>query len=376
MLFLVIFLSLTIALLGFLGLYDGIQLLVDLPRSFAYFVFFLRIPFIILGLLTFGIALYLGVQTLPLAFIVGYVLLFGGLFVAGFVLQPYLMFISHQNGAQYVTVADALKLLERNAETLVVTQGEEAVVFPHSWISRPRIVGGTLGGESFVMTYCILAHLGIAFRDELGGKRLSLKVLNQLENNMVMFDERSQSLIEHIYGVFAKSRKPLVQLPSTVMPLGSVEELYPAAQVFFNPPAMNPWDNFVRKSQDKLLYGSEGYLNPDNPDPAFPTIAYADQRIPAKEKIYGISLHNDAVAYTLDYIKAAGDVLVEQVGGQTLTLRYYSQYRFLDVFWGNVPEVDAKGYTPDGVLQKRVPHANQVLWIIWFQYYPHTELKF
>ena len=375
MLFLVLFLSLLVALIGFLGLSDRIQLLVDLPKEFSYFVFFLRFPLIVVGLLTFLLTLYLGANELPRPFLILYILLFSYMYFVGYILQPYLMYPSRQYGARFVAVEKAGTLLSPEEEAIMFIHEGAAVAFPVSWLSRTRIVGVTLDGIERILTFCVLGQLGKVFMGKVDGKKLRLRVLNQLENNLVLFDENSQQPIEQIYGVFVRSRKALSQIPSTTMPFSSFSELYPYGMVYHNPPKKGLWDRLVRKSVQRLLYKEGGHLDPANPDAAYPTIGYIDQRIPSKERVYGLSISNEALALSLDYIKAQGNCAVEELAGQTFTIRYFPEYKFVDVFQGDVPDVDPKGFLSDGHPAQRVPHANQILWLIWAHFYPHTGLK-
>ena len=376
MLFFALFFSLLIAFLGFLGLSDRIQLLVDLPKSFSYFVFAFRIPLIILGFGSFLLSMYLGLPILPKVFVGIYLLLFGYMFFVGFILQPYLMYPSKQYSARYTSIEKVRSHIPPEEAFLVHISPEgAAVAFPVSWMTRTRIVGIPLEGKELVMTYCILAHLGRIFYSDVEGKKIKFRVLNQLENNLVLFDENNQQLIEHIYGVFTKSRRPLDQAPSVIMPFASFQSLYPYGMVYFNPPSKGIWDRIVRNSLNRILHKAGGHLDPSNSDAAYPTIGYIDQRIPSKELVYGISIANQAVAFTMDYIKSQGDCLVETLGTHTFTLKYFPEYKFVDVFEGDVPDVDAMGITIDGIKAERIPHANQVVWLIWSHFYPHTELR-
>lgn len=376
MLFFVLFLSLVIALLGFLGLSDRIQLLVDLPREFSYLVFLLRFPLMVLGFLAFLAALYWGVGVLPEIFLLLYILIFLYLYLVGFILQPYLMYPSKQYGARYVAVDKAATLLSPEEEVIVFLNEGAAVAFPISWITRTRVVGVTLDGQEMILTYCVLAQLGKVFLGRVAGKRVRLRVLNQLENNLVLIDENSQQLIEHIYGVYVKSRKALTQIPSIQMPFSSFADLYPYGMVYHNPPYKNLWDKRVRRSIHKMLYKPGGHMDPANSEAAYPTIGYIDQRIPSKEQVYGLSVSNEALALTLDYIKSHGNCAIEELAGQTFTFRYFPEYKFVDIFQGDIPDVDPKGFLADGSPARRVPHANRVVWIIWSHFYPHTVLKF
>jgi hypothetical protein len=367
--------SLAAALLGFLALGDMVQLLVSFPRSFTYAVFKIRFVVMIVGLGAFAGALGLWIADRPGSALVfaGFTVLFAVLFFAGFLAPIYVMFPARQHSARYVPVTEVCGALPDDEKVLVVEVANDARAFPNVWMLRPHVAGDRIGGEPVIMTYCGLSHLGMAFRGQLGGRQLDLKVMTQLENNLVLFDAATQEPIEQIYGR-AVRRGALESLPSTVMPLSSFRALHPAGKVFWNPPA-GFFDRKVRGMMHDLLYAEGKHFDPKNPRPVFPTIEHADPRIPPKELIYGIALDGRAVAWTRAYLERHGNAVTESFGSRVITVKHFPEYRFVDIFEGDVPDVDPQGLCA-GVRQRRVPHANEVLWLVWANFYRQTEARF
>ncbi|HTQ81222.1 MAG TPA: DUF3179 domain-containing (seleno)protein, partial [Thermoanaerobaculia bacterium] len=201
---------------------------------------------------------------------------------------------------------------------------------------------------------------------------LDLKVMMQLENNLVLFDTATGEPIEQIY-CRGLDRGPLAALPTTIMPLSSFRALYPQGRIFWNPPA-GLLDRQVRGILNRLLFAKGGHFDPTNPKPAFPTIAHTDPRVPPKEPVYGIALGEEAIAFTQGYLQSHGGAVTETLGGKTFTVKHFPTYGFVDVFEGAVPDVDPYGLA-GGTQVPRLPHANQVLWIIWANFYRGTAVR-
>jgi hypothetical protein len=332
----------------------------------------------ILGIAGFGVMLFLGVadRLAPGWTLALYGVVFAILFFGGFVAPTYVMFRSQQHSARYVPVAALKGELADDEEVLAVEVNGDARAFPHRWIQRPHVAGDVVGGETVAMTYCALSHLGVAYRAEAGGRKIDLKVMTQLENNLILFDAATQEPIEQIYGrtVGTVGRgAQLTILPSTVMPLRSFRSLYPQGKVFFNPPD-GFLDRRVRGMMDGLLFGKGGQYDPSNPKPVFPTIDHVDPRVPPKEQVYGVALDGTAVAFTLGFLARHGNVATEQVGDSVITVKHFPEQGFVDVFAGDVKDVDARGFA-GGARQQRVPPASQVLWMIWANFYRDTAVR-
>lgn len=368
--------SLSIALAGFVALGDVSQWVFVAPRAFTYRVFRVRKLLMFLGLGVFGAALFLGIaeQLAPWWALAMHGLVFAVLFFGGFVAPTYVMFRTQQHSARFVPVAELDGQLPDDAEVLAVEVNGDARAFPSAWMLQPHVAGDVVGGEPVVMTYCGLSHLGVAWRNELDGRRLDLKVMTQLENNLILFDTATQEPIEQIYGRAVHRGLRVGQIPSTMMPLRTFRSLHPSGRVYFNPPG-SFLDRRVRGMMEGQLLSKGGHYDPANPRPVFPTIDHVDPRVPPKEQVYGVERDGKAIAFTLDHLRRNGAAVTEQVGGSVITVKHFPDLGFVDVFEGDVRDVDARGLLPGGVKANRVPHASRVLWLIWANFYRDTEVR-
>ncbi|MFB3078027.1 MAG: DUF3179 domain-containing (seleno)protein, partial [Lysobacterales bacterium] len=260
-------------------------------------------------------------------------------------------------------------------EVFVVEINGDARAYPLDWIMQPHVAGDVIGGELVALTYCSLSHLGMAVEPRLGGQELDLKLLTQLQNNLVMFDTKTNKPIQQIWARFEGETERMREWPTRIMSFGAFQTLYPEGLVFFNPP-YNPWNKAVRW----MMYSVVG-LQHAIEEPIFPTIHEFDTRLPNKAYVYGVNMNGQQVAFTLDHIKQHGNVLNTEVGGEPLVLVYYEDQGFVDAFHRTldgqtvtVAEIDYHGNTSQGQLQRAVM-AHEVFWFIWSTFYPETDMR-
>jgi hypothetical protein len=363
--------ALSSAAIGVLALSDIPGWAVRIPAIITFTAFKYRTWLIGLGIGGFVLSLLVGWRLKYFTrYRLGiYTVLFAALFAAGYVNTSYLMFRSQHHSASYVPVREALNHIRESEPATVIEIDGEARAWPHKWLAQPHVAGDEIAGQEVAVTYCPLSNLGQAYTSHVDGNPLDLLVLKRMDNNLVMFDAHTREPIRQIYGFFKDTRRKPDQIPSTVMSLETFKQLYPNGKVFFNP-AMNAWDTFARWLQSQPFY-SKGGPNGSKPSRS----AFISKRIQPKEKIYGVCVNGTCLAYTRDYLKRHNNVVVDEVGGATVTVKYFPDHQFVDIFFGKVPEVDPHGFDSEGVKQARVPHYNQVFWEIWSHFFPKTGAK-
>jgi hypothetical protein len=363
--------ALSSAAIGVLALADIPSWTVRMPAIITFAVFKYRTWLVGLGIGAFLLSLLVGWRLKYFTrYRLGiYTVLFAALFTAGYVNTSYLMFRSQQHSASYVSVREALNHIRESEPATVIEIDGEARAWPHKWLAQPHVAGDEIGGQEVAVTYCPLSNLGQAYASQVDGKPLDLQVLKRMDNNLVLFDTYTREPIQQIYGFFRNTRRKPDQVPSTVMSLASFKQLYPNGKVFFNP-AMNAWDSFARWLQSQPFYANGGpnggkYSHSD----------FSTRKIQPREKIYGVCVNGTCLAYTRGYLKRHNNVVVDEVGGATVTVKYFPEHQFVDVYYGDVPEVDPHGFDSKGVRQSRVPHYNQVFWDIWSHFFPKTTAR-
>jgi hypothetical protein len=371
-----------IALVAFAELADMSQWLIQSPRDFVIDFFLTRWVWfwITIGLSAVLIVLWWFRRPVNLtvflalgAFLV--LNIYSGWF------NPGLMFRSQQWGATFVGFDLVDEVLEDTDEVIVVEINGDARAYPDLFITQPHVVGEVIGGEEVVMTYCGLSHLGMAYAPYLNGQRLDLKVMSQLENNLIMWDKVTGIPLQQIPGKFERQEERMKEYPSFRMSYGAFKKLFPDGYVFYNPvvpfrdnPIKHYWDHMTRL----IMFHAIDYQHEVPEKPVFPTIELQDHRLPAKEKVYGIRHNDDAVAYTKKFLKEQSSVRTE-IGGEGMIIIYNAEHDVVTPFYTNGyagKSVDVYGNTDDGLKLRRVEGLqSEIFWMIWAHFEKGTDVN-
>ncbi len=373
--------AMVIAVIGFSVLADLTQFVVEVPRWVTMFVHSIRLELFWAGVVAMAAGYVLGRKNKFFSnrFLNWSLVAFLLMSLSGYINPPFLMFKTQQHDARFIDIEQLRKIpavdVADSDEVFVVEINGDARAFPLDWMAQPHVAGDTIGGEDIALTYCSLSHLGIAVTPVLDDHELDLKLLTQLQNNLVLYDTRTNKPIQQIWAHFEGEENRMREWPTRVMTFGAYRELYPEGKVFFNP-AYNPWDKLVRW----MVYSVVG-LQHANEAPVFPTIHKFDSRLPNKTYVYGIRAGDAEKAFTLDYLKRNGNIVNTVVGGKPLVLVNFGKYGYVDAFERtvdgqviSVTEIDPYGMTPQGQL-KRAVMASEVFWFIWSTFYPDTDLQ-
>lgn len=230
------------------------------------------------------------------------------------------------------------------------------------------------------MTYCSLSHSGLAFSPYIDGEKVELKVFTQLQNNLIMYDTRTDQPIQQITGVTEHSNKSLDEYPVQVMTYDAFREIYPDGKVFYNPP------KGFRDAMTRGMLMTVINWQHEMQGPVFPTIdvdAEGINQLHPKEQVWGVQVDADEVAYTYDYFRANNWVVNTRVGGKDIVLVYHPGHRTVGGFDRKVGsqvvtiedlgEIDVHGNTSHGRLE-RIPVVSEVFWMVWYTFYPDTAL--
>lgn len=297
-------------------------------------------------------------------------------------LNPQLMFRPQQDKARFGTIAEADRILAPDESVIVVSINGDARAYADRFLLQPHVVGSDRAGDKdVVMTYCGLTNLGIAYTPQLGGRRLRLKIMTQLENNLVMFDADTDRPIQQIRGYAEGETECMKEWPTFRMPYKAFRRAFPDGRIYLNePPSFwgNPflavWDRTVHWLQTMSVRHQAR-----SPKPTFPTIQHTDARLPPKLKIYGFNVGDDYVAYTIDFVQANGGLINTQVGGRPVVVAWDPDFESLGAFYNDigskVTRVDIYGNTPNGLIPRVETVKAGAFWIIWANFFPSTDVN-
>ena len=301
------------------------------------------------------------------------ILWIGGLLVSKY-MTPYLMFRAQQYDAKYISIHDAADYLKDNDRVLVVDYNGVQKAYPPEYIWQAHIFGGNFGGEEVLFTYCVMTNLGSPYVNNINGEKADFKVLAQTNNNLLIWDTKSDEIIQQITQQCEFSKTKLDPLPVLEMTWAGYKKLYPEGTVLFN-----EWDKPMEKiisslfSTEETWHGDEWMFNTANLD---------DTRLPSKEHIIGLrdDDQNYQLAVTKSYVQKNG-VSNINVGNKKVALVYFPEYetivafdRMKDGLEIEVSEIDVFGETSDHGKLNRIYIYNSVLWAVWAQYYPNSEV--
>lgn len=371
-----------LATIGFLFLADLTQWIIQAPRVAYITIFHLRQELMFLSIAAFLIALIVNLRLRILGWkaVTANVVVYAIGYIGAFLFVG-IMFPGQQSGAEFVSISEADQYIRRDDEVMVVELNDDARAFPHKWMRQPHIVGDTIGGEEVVMTYCALTHGSFAFSPYINDEKVNFKTFTQLQNNLIIYDIKTDEPIQQLYGTTEHTGQRLKQYPTQIMTYEVFKQIYPDGTVFYNP-ATGIKDELARMML-RTVINWQHELNA----PVFPTIDIEQpgiKKLPLKEMVWGVRIADDKVAYSYEYFKQNNWIINTQLGGKDIVLVYYPNYRTVGGFDRNIngqtltitdlEQIDVHGNTPQGKLN-RISVASEVFWMVWYTFYPETKLN-
>lgn len=289
-------------------------------------------------------------------------------------LSPYILFQTQQYNSEFIPIEDAHDYLKNDDVVYIIDLNGVQRAYPREYIWQAHIIGGDFANENVIFTYCVMSNLPVPYINDLEGNLVDFKVLAQTNNNLLIWETNSGEIIQQITNTCEFSKIKLEPLPVLEMTWAGFKNAYPNGTVFHN-----EWDRPMEIIMNSLFsleetwYGDRWMFNTVNLD---------DQRLPSKEQIIGISddLEEEQIAFTKSFLKKKG-VYNASVGNKRIVLAYFPEYetivafdRMVDGTEVEVTEIDFYGQTPENGKLDRVFIYNSVLWAIWIDYFPNTEL--
>ncbi|WP_299794915.1 DUF3179 domain-containing (seleno)protein [uncultured Shewanella sp.] len=379
----------------FKDLADISQWVIQSPREGTMWVWYNRWPIAITAVVAFGIASYFKlcqrniVSNNTFIFLL---CLFSFTFYSGMI-NPHIMMRARMDDGVFLSVAQAAKYVEPTESVIVLEINGKARAHSDKQLLRPHVAGnGKLGGENVVMTYCGLTNLGMAYTPEINGQPLDLAPMTQLENNLVMYDKNSGEPIQQLWGqkeadINKETEARMREWPTYRMPFNKFALAFPDGEVFVNDYLIddmkpNFTDNPFLAIYDpimELIFDHAIQDQATNVEPTFPTIKHIDNRLPSKEKIYGVNVGDDYVAYTKGFVMAQAKPINVNIGGKAIVISYDEAYESLGIFYNHtgkaISKIDFYGDTEFGTLERVETVKAGAYWIIWANFFPETQIN-
>lgn len=206
---------------------------------------------------------------------------------------------------QFQSVEQASEWLQPQSPVIAFELEDDARAYPLGILTRHEIVNDEVGGVPVAVTFCPLCNSAVVFDRRVAGEVYRFGVSGNLRNSdLVMWDHVTKSWWqqftgEGIVGVHAGDQLDI--LPSLVVGFGEFARQYPNGRV------LAP----VRGQ------GTNPYVGYDSSSSPFLFEGQPDGRLFATERVLGVQLGGEAVAYPFPALRetpvindAIGDFLV------------------------------------------------------------------
>lgn len=293
---------------------------------------------------------------------------------------------NQQSTADYHSIEEALPYVRPEESVIVIENKGVARAHPDYHIKRPHLAGTPegLGGENVIMTYCCMTHLGLGYKPEIDGKPLELEVIAQHGNNLIMKDQTSSEPIQQMYGTRecdGKHAAGMQPWPTFRMSFRGFMKAFPQGQVFVNkivPFTQNPFlcvfDNLIEAI---FLWGTIPHHQTETL--LFDTLDNKDDRLPGKSLVWGVTVGEEAAAFTEEFVRENDNLINAAVGGRAIVVAYDPQFESVGVYFNDfgkdVSKIDFWGQSDLGKLPRVDTLQAGAYWCVWANYFPHTSLN-
>lgn len=207
--------------------------------------------------------------------------------------------------------------LQDRIPVVVLDMNGDARAYPLSMLTLHEVVNDVVGGVPVAVTFCPLCNTAVVFDRRVDGQVHSFGVSGLLRlSDLVMWDRETESLWQQASGeaiVGELAGKRLEFVPSSLINWGQFKEAFPKGKVLSRESfplykdiyGFNPYENYDRGQGKPFLFSGE-----------------LDTRLPAMERIVGMRIGQEAVAYPFSALKERR-VVQDRVGGQEFV-----------IFWG------------------------------------------
>ncbi len=189
----------------------------------------------------------------------------------------------------FESIEAAGERLAEQSPVLFFAHGGVTRAYPLEILIWHEIVNDVVDGQPVTVTFCPLCNASIVFDRRVGDRTLDFGTTGKLrKSDLIMYDRQTetwwqQAVGEAIAGELTGTR--LNFLPSQIMSFGDFAAAFPAGEVLAIPAA------FSRS------YGRNPYEGYDSTARPFLYDGVLDARLPATERVVGVSLNESTKAY-------------------------------------------------------------------------------
>lgn len=259
----------------------------------------------------------------------------------------------------YESIASADAYLNNDGYGIVVEGDDTVRFYPYQILVWHQVVNDTLGNMRLLVTYCPLCFEGSVYQREADSSdAFSFGVSGKIwNNNTLLYDRSTHSLWSQVLGeavVGPRTGAKLERYPSYSTTWASFKEKYSSGQVLSR-------DTGHVRDYTQDPYEREGYYSSSA---IWYPLSHEDERLEAKEIVYGYQSGDFQKAYSQEWIKQAGSIQ-DTIGSQSITIMWDADLQTARLL---------SGPSEDSLLETE--HALQkMFWFCWATMYPQTEVS-
>lgn len=255
-----------------------------------------------------------------------------------------------------------ISYLNDNDLVLGIKFGEEVRLYPHPILDWHEIINDRIESHNIAITYCPLTGTGIGWERNLNGHETTFGVSGLLYNtNLIPYDRAtdsnwSQMLLKCVNGALIGTKIETYQVIETTW--ASWKVMYPDAKV------VSDNTGFTRS------YGNYPYRDyRTNHDFLIFPVAVEDDRLPAKERVLGVIINEQAKAYRLATLSTrAIEVIQDNFQSTELVVVGSAQHNFMVAFDRQLPDGNLLEFFPvDNALPVVMEDQHGTRWDIFGQ---------
>lgn len=189
-----------------------------------------------------------------------------------------------------------------------------ARAYPLGVLTRHEIANDVVAGVPVAVTFCPLCNSALVFDRRVGGEVYEFGVSGLLRNSdLIMYDRTTESLWQQFTGegiIGTHAGDQLDFIPAPLVSFDDFIEIYPDGEVLAGVPGVtygrNPYVGYDSSPQPFLFRDANG-------------VSQIDPRLGGLERVVGVLLNDEAVAYPYDAISEVGAVN-DTVGGEDIVV--------------------------------------------------------
>ncbi len=248
--------------------------------------------------------------------------------------------------------ADSADFIREDDAILGFVDASGARAYPIHILNWHEVVNDVSGNDSLIVTWCPLCGSGMAFR--VPGKE-AFGVSGLLYNSdVLLYDRKSGSLWSQIMNKAISGERRGQSLQHVIldhMPWSAWRQAHPQTLVLMPPESRN------------VDYRLDPYAGYERSGRLFFPVSHRSRLLHPKERVLGVVIDGQAIAYPLRELQQTSGVVRERVGSRNLTIEY-------DKTADAARAIIAVDDSPD---PEHVP-AVTLYWFAWKAFHPETQV--